>query len=328
MMDARYLLLKLKWWVREHAFLRSGLLTGETELSYELPEAYGDWAVHPCVRFIADGIGGRRWWMVLSPYPHIDSSRENILLYCGEEKGDGLPPRRWTFVREVCGTHPEGYNSDPGLFYDPASRELWVTWREWGTENVPDGCPYCCTMRVRTGDGVNFSGAEVIALNENADAGLCADTQMCPIVYSWRGETVLYGVSYVYEPYLLPRGMSLYRFAGGRFRLSESVPWADRSFDLWHFDLFEHEAALYQIVTGQSGNAIMIGRSTDGLHFSYSRRPLHSHRLFLRRNYFYKATAVVHGGMLHVFYPRKSGRDSVRIVMRSMPVCRLDKYFK
>lgn len=326
-MDARYLLLKLKWWAREHTFLCSGLLAGETELSYELPEAYGDWAVHPCVRYVEGGIGGHRWWMVLSPYPHIDSSKENILLYRGEEEGDGVP-RRWTFVREVCGTHPKGYNSDPGLYYDAASGELWITWREWGTENVPAASPLCCTMRSVTSDGVNFSAAEVIAYNENADKDVSADTQMCPIVFGRGGEAVLYGCNYVYEPYLLPRGLSLYRFEDGRFRLKESAPWTDRSFDLWHFDLFEHEGAIYQIVTGQSGNALMIGRSTDGLHFTYSRRPLHCHRLFVRRNYFYKATAVVHDGTLHVFYPRKSGADSVRIVMRSMPVCRLAEYFK
>ena len=88
------------------------------------------------------------------------------------------------------------------------------------------------------------------------------------------------------------------------------------------------EGVLYQVVTGQSGNAIMIGRSTDGLHFDYSRRPLHCHRLFVRRNYFYKATAVVHDGTLYVFFPRKSDRGTVRIVMRSMPINRLAEYFK
>ncbi len=327
-MDIRYLLLKLKWWAREHLFLRSSLLKGEIKLSYELPVQYGDWAIHPCVRYIADGICGHRWWMALSPYPSIDSSRENILLYCGEDEASCEPPRRWTFVREVCSSHLSGYNSDPGLYYDEASRELWITWREWGTENVPAGSPFCCTMRSVTSDGVNFSKSEVIAYNESASEGLCADTEMCPIVISRNGETMLYGCCYVYEPYLLPCGLSLYSFEDGRFRLKASSGWKDRSFDLWHFDLFEHGGVLYQVVTGQSGNAIMIGRSTDGLHFDYSRRPLHCHRLFVRRNYFYKATAVVHDGTLYVFFPRKSDRSTVRIVMRSMPINRLAEYFK
>lgn len=326
-MTFRYLKYKLFWWAREHLFFYRNLSVDQKELEYELPDGYGDWAIHPCVRKLPDKLGGSHWWMVLSPYPGFDTSKENILLYKGEESDTSDFPVRWTFVREVRGVHSCGYNSDPNLYYDGTAKELWVIWREWGTVNVPDDSPLCCSMCSKTSDGIEFSSPKIIALNYADTADLPSDTEMCPTVMDFKGGIYLYGVHYSYEPTLFPQGLCRYEYDGETFKLSCSRPWANRLFDLWHIDMFQHDGVLYQLVTGRSGNAIYLGRSKNGIDFEYSRRPFFSWRWFLRKNYFYKASAVVSSGKIFLFFPRKRQSGSVRIVVRAMPVDKLSYFF-
>ena len=117
-MNKQNLKFKLRWWIKEHLLFYKNKLSNETSLEYKLPSEYGDFAIHPCVRYIPQGVGGYKWWMVLSPYPKYDTKKENILLFHGEDNSDKEPPKRWIFVKEVCGTHPQGYNSDPNLYFD------------------------------------------------------------------------------------------------------------------------------------------------------------------------------------------------------------------
>lgn len=316
---------KFKWWFKDHLYFYRNYLRNEAELSYCLPEQYEDFAVHPCVRYIPEGIDGYDWWMTLTPYKHYDEKKENILLYCGVSESSGKPPKSWKFVKEVCGTHPQGYNSDPNLLYHEG--KLWVFWREWETENLPEGCPLCCIRCSTTENGVDFSEPHTVAENKYCVAGTKGDTVMCPCVVAEEYGLYLYGSIYQYEPCLKPWGISRYRWNGERFE-PEAVSYRDGiPFDLWHFDLFREGEYLYQIVTGQFGNAILLGRSTDGVNFSYSGRPLLCNPLFLKKNYFYKPSAQVVGDILYVFFPRKKPSGRLRIVMRSMPVEPLEEKF-
>lgn len=326
-MDLRYYRYKLFWWIREHLFFWRNLTKHQQWLEYELPAGYGDWAVHPCVRYIPEGLGRSCWWMALSPYPGFDTTKENILLYKGENTKDSVIPLKWTFVKEVSGSHSKGYNSDPNLYYDEDKKELWVIWREWETKNVPDESPLCCTLFSKTNNGIKFSTPEILALNRCAQDNLPADTQMSPTVIDFGGFRYLYGVHYSFEPNLFPRGFCRYEYDGMRFELSDSRPWKDRSFDFWHIDMFQHSEYLYQVITGRSGNAIYLGRSKNGLDFEYSHRPLYSWRWFVRKNYFYKASALVYNDNLYLFFPRKQKNNSVKIVARSMPISKLDNFF-
>lgn len=324
-MNKQDLKFKLRWWIKEHLLFYKNNLSNEMTLEYTLPSEYGDFAIHPCVRYIPQGVGGYKWWMVLSPYPNYDTDKENILLFHGAENSDKEPPQKWIFVKEVCGTHPQGYNSDPNLHFD--GKELWVIWREWETENVPEDCPVCCTMCSRTSDGINFSEHTIIAYNQYTEYGSKGDTSMCPTVYEYKNELCMYGSIYAYEPYLSPKGTGRYLYKNGFFTLDGFQQKANNWFDLWHFDLFEYNGYLYQIITGQFGNAIYIGRSKDGKTFKYSKRPLYSYPFFIKKNYFYKPTAQVIGNTLYVFFPRKTKNGGVRIVMRSMDAMLLESLF-
>ena len=326
-MDLRYFRYKFYWWIREHLFFWPNLTDGQQQLEYDLPVGYGDWAVHPCVRYIPDGFGGSCWWMVLSPYPELDTTKENILLYKGETTDNHNVPLKWSFIKEVSGSHSNGYNSDPNLYFDKRKKELWVIWREWETKNVPDDSPLCCTLCSKTSDRIEFSKPEVLALNHSTLESLPSDTEMCPTVIDFRGIRYLYGVHYSYEPNLFPRGFSRYEYDGLRFTLVDSLPWKDRRFDLWHMDMFQYGEYLFQVITGRSGNAIFLGRSSNGLDFTYSRRPLYSWRWFFRKNYFYKASALIYDRKLYLFFPRKFKKGIVKIVVRSMPAENLAKFF-
>ena len=324
-MNKKDLKFKLRWWIKEHLLFYKNNLFNEKVLEYTLPSEYGDFAIHPCVRYIPQGVGGHKWWMVVSPYPNYDTDKENILLFHGAENSDKEPPQRWIFVSEVCGTHPQGFNSDPNLYFD--GKELWIIWREWETENLPKGCPICCIMCSRTSDGVNFSEHSIIAHNQYSEYDSKGDTSMCPIVYKYNDELCMYGSIYAYEPYLSPKGTARYKYKNGFFTLDGFQQRANNWFDLWHFDLFEYNGYLYQIITGQFGNTIYIGRSKDGKTFKYSKRPLYSYPFFIKKNYFYKPTAQVLDNKLYVFFPRKTKNGGVRIVMRSMDVMLLESLF-
>lgn len=40
---------------------------------------YGDWFVHPCVRFIPEGFAEHKWWMAVTPYPNYNSKMGKLL---------------------------------------------------------------------------------------------------------------------------------------------------------------------------------------------------------------------------------------------------------
>ena len=182
-------------------------------------------------------------------------------------------------------------------------------------------------MCSRTSDGKTFSKHTIIAYNQYSEYGSKGDTSMCPIVIKYNNELCMYGSIYAYEPYLSPKGTARYLFNSGFFTLDGFQQRSNNWFDLWHFDLFEYGGYLYQIITGQFGNAIYIGRSSDGKNFKYSKRPLYSYPFFLKKNFFYKPSAQVIGEKLFVFFPRMISRGQLRIVMRSMDVKLLESKF-
>lgn len=327
-MDPKYFYYKLKWWFKEHTFLYSNIFNNEIELNIDLPKEYQNWVVHPCVRYIEQGINGYKWWMAVSPYPNFDTTKENILLFRGEPNScdNQSFPRNWSFVKEIAGTHKKGYNSDPNLYFDGS--ELWIIWREWETENVPSVSPICCIMNCKTSDGITFTEPTIIAHNKfHSHTFSSGDTCMCPCVIDYNNKIHLYGSMYIYEPILKSIGLSIYEYndTSHFFNPSKYQFKHITNFDLWHFDLFKFKDKIFQVITPQSGNAIYLGVSNNGIDFSYYPRPLYSYRWFLRRNYFYKASTVIYNDYVLLFFPRKQKGNKVNIVVRT---CSLNRFIK
>ena len=128
---------------------------------------YGNWLVHPCVRYIPEGINGHKWWMAVTPYPDFNSKYEQPLLFCGEGNED-FPPNKWKYVGFIAASHEKGYNADPNMFY--ADGKLWIVWKEHATENTKSNC-----IMMRSYDGFSFSHPrKVLEERDSIHVGLTA----------------------------------------------------------------------------------------------------------------------------------------------------------
>ncbi len=306
-------------YIWQYLYKRKALLPNGTELNIDIKALnnidpnYGDWLIHPCVRYIKDGFASHKWWMVVTPYPNFNDKYENPLLYYGEGNND-VPPQNWHLVGVVQGSHQHGYNADCNLFYD--KEKLWIFWKESETINTkPEygnkailGCSY---------DGKHFSRARVFANNPDSQSMyLCA-----PVIHYVQNQIVCHAV-------YIPRGKDLstkectYRglskfqiesLEKGQFLLEKVYDIKyPKGFDYWHIDFFEYKNIHYSVVTPEVADRILLGISKDGDNYDYYRTPLlswSSNRL----SYMYKSSACVVNGIFYLFYPKRINGNTVRI---------------
>ena len=116
-----------KFHIVEAAMPQGKELQVDLTLLHKKSPKYGDWLIHPCVRYIPNGFAGHKWWMVCTPYPNFNSYCENPVLFCGD--GDSVPTK-WDFVAIVQDSHKHGYNADGCLYFD--GEKLWILWKEDG----------------------------------------------------------------------------------------------------------------------------------------------------------------------------------------------------
>lgn len=274
----------------------------------EIDSKYGDWLIHPCVRYIPEGFAGHKWWMVVTPYPNYDSRYENPLLYYGEGN-NSTPPQKWNFVGVVQGTHEKGYNADCNLYFDGS--KLWIFWKESDTKNTKAESGYK-NMMGRSFDGKDFGPIKNFCDNPDDKSMYLA----APVVYDIKGKTKCLGV---YSPNMgdntpgverKPRSIAVFNIdtelEKGRFKFEGIAPQRYRQgFDFWHIDIFDYKGKYYSLVTPERGTEIILGESEDGLSYNHFNKPLlHSNGIH-RIPYMYKASGVVVDEMFHLFYPSK-----------------------
>lgn len=280
---------------------------------------YGDWFIHPCVRYIPESFAGHQWWMVVTPYPKANSKYENPVLYYGEGETEE-PPKNWHMVAVVQDTHPEGgYNADGNIYYD--GEKLWIIWKENDTNNVRKengnrvimGCSY---------DGKSFSAPQVFAHNPDDKSMYLAAPVLCKM-----GDYIkMLGV---YSPVMgdneqgkekKPRSIAVFGLKNSDFsnlpfdfeKIAEQEYY--KGFDFWHIDCFEGNGKYYCLVTPESGNEILLGESENGLNFRFFDTPLLHANGRDRVRYMYKPSGVLIGNQFHLFYPSKlKNTDRVHI---------------
>ncbi len=94
------------------------------------------------------------------------------------------------------------------------------------------------------------------------------------------------------------------------------APWGVKH-DLWHFDLFTHNDALYMVSVAEKGDNIMLSRiETDGAKIASVetlRTPLinnhASENKVHYRQYYYKPTAMVENDSLYLYYTANTASD-------------------
>lgn len=293
---------------------------------------YGDWLIHPCVRYISEGFAGHKWWMVVTPYPNYNSKYENPILYYGDGN-DAIPPLNWVFVGVVQGSYEKGYNADCNLHYD--GEKLWIFWKESDTLNTKPESGYKNMMGCYY-DGKEFGPAKNFCDNPDDKSMYLA----APVVCDVNGEVKCLGV---YSPNMgdntpgverKPRSIAVFGLNGkldnSRFEFEHIAPQTYRKgFDFWHIDIFAHNDKYYSLVTPERGTEIVMGESEDGLSYNHFKKPLlHSNGIH-RVPYMYKASGQVVDGTFYLFYPSKlKDGKRVHIFCASMNFDKLLKQLK
>ena len=280
---------------------------------------YGDWLIHPCVRYIPNGFAGHKWWMVCTPYPNFNSSCENPVLFCGD--GDSVPTK-WDFVAIVQDSHKQGYNADGCLYFD--GEKLWILWKEAETDNT-DALHGHKAIMGKSYDGNQFSSPCVVCNNID-------DTNMylaAPSILEVGNHVKLLAVftpnSYLPIPNIKkgPRHLSVFdakiekenwkcRFEGV---FCQDYP---KNFDFWHIDTFSYEDKYYCLVTPEAADCVLLGESENGLHFKFYDKPLLHANGREKTPYTYKVTGLVLDDIFYLTYPMRIKHNVVRLHVTQM----------
>lgn len=292
------------------------------------PDKYHNDCLHPCIRHISEGFCGYNWWMVQSPYYQRDCSLENPILYYSKNSDI---PINWEPVAIVRDTPPEGFNSDPSLFYEDG--KLWIFWREVGTPQCEQLGVKKATVGCFTENGREFSSVKVYLTDNCADE----DKEQCPILIKRGSRYLFYAVHYQYQPIRQNKGIAIWEgtsLESPDFIYKETIrikttytcdKWKQKRIgrkllfipkpqkhDIWHFDLFEYQNKLYLFSVAEWGDNIMLSVAEDYKHFKTLRKPLvnshYSEQFSKYRSYLYKPTGFIISNTLYLYYTSQ-GRD-------------------
>lgn len=282
----------------------------------DIDNGYGDWLIHPCVRYIENGFAGHKWWMVCTPYPNYDSRFENPVLYYGDGNNDE-PPEKWVFVKLVQQPYEKGYNADSNLFYD--GERLWISWKEANTPNT-DAIHGFKSIMAASFDGSKFSDPIKLLDNPDDTNMYLASQSLCVINNTSKLLAVFTPNSYLPIPNSQkgPRHLAVFgtddtvRSGGFYFEgvFKQSYP---EGFDFWHIDTFDYKNKYYCLVTPEVANQVLLGVSDDGYHYKFFEKPLLHYNGKEKSPYTYKVSGVIVNDMFYLFYPMKIDKHTVRL---------------
>ena len=280
----------------------------DVESLRQIDNEYGDWLVHPCVRYIPEGFQGHKWWMVVTPYPKYNNYYENPILYYGDENSN-YPPNKWHFVAVVQKSHKTGYNADGNLYFD--GNKLWIFWKEKDTPNSVNSPTGNCVMGVSY-DGNSFSNPKMFL--DNNDSIDTRITAPCVMVINDTIKCLTTAITDIENRTSIRNHgntqIAVWALSGSDlcnevFKFQYDVkPVYPADFDFWHADYFKYKGLYYCVVSNQAANKILLGKSINGIDYSFYEKPLLSTDGNLY-TYMYKPSAVVVNEEFYLFYPRK-----------------------
>jgi hypothetical protein len=107
--------------------------------------------VEPSIHFFPIGWNGFRYWLVVTPYPNSDASKENpSILVSSDGASWEVPPG----LANPIDLPPNNHLDDAELFYDEASDQLWVyyIWEDYrGFSHI---------LRKASSDGIQWSQSQ------------------------------------------------------------------------------------------------------------------------------------------------------------------------
>lgn len=273
---------------------------------HAIDKNYGNWLVHPCVRYIEEGLNEHKWWLVTTPYPNHNSQYEQPVLFYGENN-DTIPPLNWIYAGLVTNKHDMGYNADPNLFWWDG--KLWIIWKEHQTENTSTNC-----IMISSFDGHELSTPrKILEQRDSTHIGLTAPTLVIindsikllatDFEHERRGGETPFGRNQLAVWTIHNNDLE-----NGQFTYQRSVEQIYPSgFNYWHSEMLATNTGIYySVVCPESGDKILLGTSIDGERYIYDSTPLLSKRGNMISN-MYKASITEVGKSIYLFYPAACG---------------------
>ena len=293
---------------------------------FKSDENHGD-IVHPCVRYIPEGYDGHCWWLVYTPYYGADASMENPIL-CYAESNDPVPPTEWKVYCEVKGKPKKGYNSDPVLLYTKG--QLYVFWREYGTEAVEASGHQVATFGAKVKDGGIVDEFGPLVWSDDLDI----DNEVSPTFIETGNSYFCLAMHLQFQSKRIKgqkpiirklisrflaftdllgfwsqqKSYGIAKWVGDNieksFMYNKTVKFAKCNplYRPWHMDFFEHKDRLYAIVqTNQCNADLCLAYSDDYEHFVFHNKPLITNATIGKLG-IYKPNAGVVGDEFFLYY--------------------------
>lgn len=287
---------------------------------------HGD-VVHPCVRYIPEGFEEHCWWLVYTPYYNADASMENPIL-CYAVSNDPEPPTEWKVYCEVKGKPKKGYNSDPVLLYTKG--QLYVFWREYGTEAVEVSGHQVATFGAKVKDGGIVDEFGPVVWSDDMEV----DNEVSPTFIQKDNEYICLAMHLQFHSKWIKRQMPALKSLltkllavtdllgfGSQQKSFGIARWFSNEIDSpfkykdtvefkkcnslyrpWHMDFFEYQGRLYAIVqTNQCNADLCLAYSDDWNTFTFYKKPLITNATIGKLG-IYKPTAGVNGGHFFLYY--------------------------
>ena len=294
---------------------------------------HGD-IVHPCVRFIEKKFKGYNWWLIYTPYYNANPDVENPILCYGVSE-NGEPPKDWTVFKEIIGKPLQGYNSDPTMFFDNGS--LNIFWRENATPRAKKDQLYRATY----GCIISEKDQKDIKTPVLCEKGIFFDKEVSPAILKVENSYVAYAMHIRFKNIRLHsdfsfldkliqislKTLSVLEVYNEKKTFGISIWKSDdieKSFNYikttkiinrnklyipWHLDVFEHENKLYAIIqTTQTNADICLAVCDDDENFTMYSKPLITN-FSIGKLGIYKPTGFVHKEVFYLYYTAQERND-------------------
>ncbi len=234
-----------------------------------------DETCHPDVLFFADGWNGWRYWMSHTPYPNTNVAYENPSIVVSNDGLTWIEPEGISNpIADVYqGTDMNNnYNSDSHLFMSPDQTTMHLIWRRkngWNNE---------LTYMKSSTDGINWSATSTV-LSVYATTPELNESILSPcMLHNGKGYVI-----WTVNTKVTPRSIYM------RYKPTLDMPWSEPiltdigdfpdGYRVWHMDIeyidgYYHMLASVGISTTQEGRVLYLGKSLDGVHWTFSSQPV------------------------------------------------------
>lgn len=264
----------------------------------KIVSSYGDnQGTHPKVLYFKDGWNGYKYWMVYSPYPFSDDSKENPHIKVSNDLVNWSEPKG--FENPLADTPSDYenmviYNSDPHIVYNDDKDELECYWRR-----VDDKKDEGIIYRRTTKDGVHWTDREEVLKDTRSEHdyvsfAIIYDKGTYRMWYVNKNNTVTYEESkdgYNYEN-----------------RRVIDLKYENRSMKTWHLDViksdigYEMIAVAFESWEGRKTMQLYYSSSEDNENWEIAKPILKASNTGWDNGGMYRSSFIKVDGIYYVYY--------------------------